>query len=337
MKKLAVVGLVAALSFGLALSWQEGWNLVAKAQRGDVKAVEALVEAYKGGDAEAAAAIGVLYMSGFAYPRDYGKALEYLSWARSKGSGWASAMLALMYDFGLGVPRDEKRALDLIWESAAQGYPGGVAVKSIAYILGAEGKPTDEGLSQAVAATVQAASTGDPLALNNLARLYFSGLEKQGIPRDWAKAARLFEESYAKGYLPAALRLVPIYYYGYGVPPDQVKAVALAERLKGFGSTFVGEAYLASAYYFGVGGKPKDPKRACQLAEVSRSNPQGSAVYGLCLLEGHLPGGRVQGYAWLLKAAGAGNDLATSLVKEWEKRLSADEREQAKRLVADLK
>jgi len=62
----------------LALSWQEGWELVAKAQTGDAQAARALIEAYNQGDAEAGAAIGVLYLNGITYPRDLAKARSYL-------------------------------------------------------------------------------------------------------------------------------------------------------------------------------------------------------------------------------------------------------------------
>jgi len=138
-----------------------------------------------------------------------------------------------------------------------------------------------------------------------------------------------------KGYLLAGSFLVPMYYYGYGGPADQAKAIALAKQLVGMGPQPT--SFLATAYYFGVAGEPKDPKKACDLASQSRVHAQGMAIYALCLLDGHLPGGRAQGYAWLLRAAAGGNDLAKSLAPEWEKRLTKEEIDEAKRLLPNLK
>ncbi|MDW8358944.1 hypothetical protein, partial [Thermus sp.] len=69
----------------------------------------------------------------------------------------------------------------------------------------------------------------------------------------------------------------------------------------------------------------------------SRQDPQGMALYGLCVLEGRLQGNKAMGYAWVLKSAGLGNDLAKVLAEEWEKKLSKADVDEAKRLLPDLK
>ena len=181
----------------------------------------------------------------------------------------------------------------------------------------------------------EAATTGEPMSLSVLGRLYLGGYEKNGIPQDWGKARALWEEAVAKGYLLGGQFLTIFYYFGYGGPPDQVRAVGLAERLADF--MVAAKSILALAYYSGSGGKPLDQKHACQLAQESRSHPHGAAVYGLCLLEGHLPGDRSQGYAWLLRAAAQGSSVAKSLAPEWERRLTKEEIDEAKRLLPNLK
>jgi len=297
----------------------------------------ALIEAYNQGDAEAGAAIGVLYLNGITYPRDLAKARSYLEWARGKGSGWASAVLALIYLNGYGVPADPKRGFSLLEEAGSRGYPGGRALQALnAYVEAhSTGEFNTEAVASAARRAVETAKTGDPISLSVLARFYLVGVPTAGVPQDWAKARTLWEEAMDKGYLLAGSFLVPMYYYGYGGPADQAKAIALAKQLVGMGPQPT--SFLATAYYFGVAGEPKDPKKACDLASQSRVHAQGMAIYALCLLDGHLPGGRAQGYAWLLRAAAGGNDLAKSLAPEWEKRLTKEEIDEAKRLLPNLK
>lgn len=318
-----------------AITWQEGWNLIARVERGDQEAAKYLIDAYNQGDPDAGTAIGVLYLNGVAYPRDLGRAKSYFDWARSRGSGWASAMLSLLHGNGFGVPADEKLSIALADEAAQRGYPGGKTLQAQQTILGLRGRPSQEQLAASVAAIQAGAVQGEPLSLSALARLYFAGFPPGNIPKDWAKARALWEEAMGKGYLLAGNFLIAMYYYGYGGPADQAKAIALAKRLAGLGP--FGEAFLATAYYFGVAGEPQDPKRACSLAQKSRNHLQGVTIYALCLLDGHLPGNRAQGYAWLLRAAAGENDLAKSLAPEWEKRLTKEEVDEAKRLLPNLK
>ncbi|WP_135256791.1 tetratricopeptide repeat protein [Thermus caldilimi] len=318
-----------------AITWQEGWNLVVRVERGDQEAAKYLIDAYNQGDPDAGTAIGVLYLNGVAYPRDLGRAKSYFDWARSRGSGWASAMLVVLHGNGYGVPADDKLALTFADEAAQRGYPGGRTLQARGTLLGLRGRPSQEQLAASAAAIQAGAAQGEPISLSALARLYFTGFPPGNIPKDWAKARALWEEAMGKGYLLAGNFLIAMYYYGYGGPADQAKAIALAKRLAGL--DLFGEAFLATAYYFGVAGEPQDPKKACPLAQKTREYVQGMAIYALCLLEGHLPGGRAQGYAWLLKAAAGGNDLAKSLAPEWEKRLTKEEVDEAKRLLPNLK
>ncbi len=83
--RLAVFGIL-LMAEAFALTVQEGWQLVARAESGDQAALQALVRAYQAQDPEAATALGVLYFNGIVYPRDLARAKEYFDWAFSQGS-----------------------------------------------------------------------------------------------------------------------------------------------------------------------------------------------------------------------------------------------------------
>lgn len=323
--------ILAPFALAQSLSTLEGWALVGKAEQGDASAVQKLIQLYQQGDPEAAVALGVLHLNGIVYTRDFDRAREYFEWARKQGSGWGSWGLAFLYGNGLGVPRDFDRYIALIKEGMQRGYSGAKAAYARALIDGM-GVPRDGG--QGVALLKQVEGNRDPIVLTVLAS-YLGFRDLPGMPKDPSKARSLLEEASSYGYSVARGFLSYFLFFGVGGEPDQKRALAVAQPLVGFNLDATG--VWATALYFGQGGAPKDPGRACQLVAGEKLLVASSrTILGLCLLEGRIQGGRPLGMAHLAKAASAGHSLAKSLLSEWMKRLSKEELEEAKRLLKDL-
>ncbi|APD10446.1 Beta-lactamase HcpA (plasmid) [Thermus brockianus] len=315
-----------------ALSPQEGWDLVAAVENGNHEAYSRLVQAYQAGDSEAGVALGMLYLNGIAYPRDLEKARQYFEWAHGRGSGWASWALAALYINGLGVPRDLQKGFQYAKQSMDRGYPGGKAVYGL--FLGAGQGGLKQDLDRGIRLIQEAAESGDPVALNALAR-YLAFFDHPKLPRNPQKAREYWEQAAAKGYYLARSFLAYDLFFGLGGPPNQKRALELAKPFVGFDP--VSTTVWAAALYFGQGGVPQDRPRACGMAKERAELFSGlGTIYGLCILEGVVPGERALGFAYLLVGALDSHPLAQSLVPEWEKRLKPEEVNRAKELLKNL-
>ncbi|WP_353513967.1 tetratricopeptide repeat protein [Thermus sp. LT1-2-5] len=324
--------LVLAAPLALALSPQEGWDLVAKVEAGDQSAYSRLVSLYQSGDAEAGVALGMLYFNGVAYPRDLEKALRYFEWAYTKGSGWAAWALAFFYANGFGVQRDLAKALAYTREGVQRGYPGAKALYSMLLIAGSAGVKRD--VAEGVRLIKEAAATEDPVALNVAAR-YLAFANLPDLPRNPKQAREYWEKAAAKGYLLAKGFLAYDLFFGLGGPPDQRRALELAKPLVGFDPTST--TVWATALYFGQGGVGQNRPEACRLSkDVVAQQSGAAAIYGLCILEGVVPGERALGFAYLLWGAALQHPMAQSLVAEWQKRLTPEEVNRAKELLKNL-
>ncbi len=327
-----------ALFPAFALKIQEAWELVARADAGDRTAIESLLRGYQAQDPEAATAIGVLYLNGVVYPRDLAKARQYFEWASNLkgGSAWAKYWLGVIYANGLGVQADIERALRYAEESSKGGYIGGELLKS--HILyGAKRQLSFEEFAKAVQrATAQ--EPDDPVVQGYRARLAYGQATSSDDPLRAGKLLIEAREAFAKAarahYLYRDFYAYMLY-FGLGGEPDQRRALELARPLAGFTPNATG--LLVWDLYFGnVLGQNR--AQACDLAQryFDQNQLRGSvlrAVYGLCLMD---RGGRVEGYAHLLKASATDFLSARALAKEREKELSKEELERAKALLKDL-
>ncbi len=323
----------------LALSIQEGWQLVARAESGDQTALQALTQAYQAQDPEAATALGVLYLNGVLYPRDVARAKEYFEWAHAKGGAWAGYWLSVFYANGIGVKADVETAIRYANASADRGYVGG---KLMGLLLDLFYKKLqyEDFVRQVEAETAKAPE--DPVALGFKARLAFDRAYQAKVPEDQEKFLRearaLVQKAAEGGHFIYRDYYAYTLYFGLGGEPDQVRALEMTRPLSGF--TPLATGLLVWDLYFGNVQRQNRPQ-ACQLAENYFARPELRAsnvlrvVYGLCLMDG---GKRVEGYAHLLKAVG--RDFlflpAQALVRERAKELSKDEQERAKALLKDL-
>jgi TPR repeat protein len=321
-----------------ALKVQEAWELVAKADAGDRRALESLLRSYQAQDPEAATAIGVLYLNGVVYPRDLGKARQYFEWASNVkgGSAWAKYWLGVIHVNGLGVPADIERALRYAEGSSKGGYIGGELLRS--HILyAAKGQLSFEGFANAVQ-RVAAQEPDDPVVQGYRGRLAYGQAASSDDPLGAGKLLTEAREAFAKAARAHFLYrdfYAYMLYFGLGGEPDQKRALELARPLAGFMSNATG--LLVWDLYFGnVSGQNR--AQACQLAQryFDQSQLRGNvlrAVYGLCLMDRNR---RVEGYAHLLKASTADFLAARALAQERGKELSKEELERAKALLKDL-
>jgi hypothetical protein len=329
-----------ALLPAFALKIQEAWELVAKADAGDRKALEPLPRGYQAQDPEAAVAIGVLYLNGVVYPRDLAKARQYFEWASNlkEGSAWAKYWLGVIHANGLGVPADIERALRYAEESSKGGYIGGELLRS--HILYATKRQLSfEEFAKAVQrATAQ--EPDDPVVQGYRGRLAYGQASSSDDPLKAGKLLIEAREAFAKAarahYLYRDFYAYMLY-FGLGGEPDQKQALEFARPLAGFTPNATG--LLVWDLYFG-NVQPQNRSQACRLAGeyFARPDLRVSAlrtVYGLCLMDG---GKRVEGFAHLLKATGQDPLFlpARALAKERAKVLSKEEVEQAKALLKDL-
>lgn len=336
------IWLVAFVAFlgtkALALSIQEGWQLVARAESGDQAALRALIQAYQAQDPEAATALGVLYLNGVVYPRDVARAKEYFEWSYAKGGAWAGYWLSVLYANGIGVRQDMEAAIRYADTSAERGYVGG-KLMGLLLRLFQKNLKYEEYVPQVEAEAAKAPE--DPVALGFKGRLAFDRAYLAKTPEEQEKFLRE-----ARGLIQrAAEGGHPIYrdyyaymlYFGLGGEPDQKRALELARPSLGFAPLRTG-VVVWDLYFGNV--QPQNRPQACRLAGDYFARPELQnnilrVIYGLCLMDG---GKRVEGFAHLLKVAGQ-NPLflpARALAQERAKGLSKEELERAKALLKDL-
>ncbi len=335
--RLAVFGIL-LMAEAFALTVQEGWQLVARAESGDQTALQALVRAYQARDPEAATALGVLYLNGIVYPRDLARAKEYFDWAFSQGSAWAGYWLAVLYANGLGVPKDQEASLRYADASAGRGYVGGKLAGLLLRL--AYGRLKYEDYVRQMEAEA-AKAPEDPVSLGMRARLALDRAYQAKSPEEQgrflAEARELARKSAEGGHLIYRNLYAYMLYFGLGGEPDQKRALQLARPFAGFEPSATG--LLVWDLYFG-NVQPQNRSQACRLAGEYFARPELRvsalrAIYGLCLMDG---GKRVEGFAHLLKATGQDPFFlpARALVQDRAKGLSKEELERARALLKDL-
>jgi TPR repeat protein len=124
--------------------------------------------------------------------QDYAKANAYFEKARQKGSAVASYNLGRNYYDGRGVMQDYGKARELFEEAEARDYKDGWMFNALGIIHRTRGK-----YSQAHAYFEKARAKGYAVASYNLGMNYYYG---NGVPHDYDKVRRFFEEAKQGGY-----------------------------------------------------------------------------------------------------------------------------------------
>lgn len=145
------------------------------------------------------------------------------------------------------------------------------------------------------------AQEGDPAAQFLVGRRYAEG---DGVPVNYAEAAKWFHLAAQKGHTEAQENLGVMYANGRGVTQDYAEAVLWYEKAAKSGNPEV-QAELGDIYFFGRGGM-KDHRRAKQWYEMAAVNgiPRAQFNLGLMYANGHGTSvDYVKAYTWLTAAA----------------------------------
>jgi TPR repeat protein len=195
------------------------------------------------GNADAQCFLGMMYYNGYGVQKDYAQAAKWYRKA-AEHRGWLGVMIqditpALAEAFGTAVTKGVLVA-DVVAGSPDE--QGGLKRGDIVQTL--NGKPVENAnqLSRTVAAmkpeskaTIEVIRDGKPESVNltigesglaaaqcNLGVMYHNG---QGVPKDYAQAAKWYRKAAEQGNALAQYNLGVMYYNGYGVPKDHSEAL----------------------------------------------------------------------------------------------------------------
>ena len=170
------------------------------------------------GDAEAQAALGLMYSKGLGIPQDYAEAMKWFRKAADQGGAGAQNNLGLMHSEGHGVLRDYAEAVKWYRKAADQGEAGAQNNLGVMYRNG-QGVPQD--YAEAEKWYRKAADQGHASAQFNLGLMFY---EVQGVPQDYAEAEKWYRKAAEQGHASAQVKLGIMYYNGQGVPQDYAEA-----------------------------------------------------------------------------------------------------------------
>lgn len=173
------------------------------------------------GDASAQATAGACYYTGQGFPQNLPEALKWLSLAAKNGNKNAQFLLAEMYSDGQGIELNLSLAKEWYEKSAAQGHQG--AQKKLAKLKSSWDTPYKQltvadmagkvidGDAYFVSA-VNSAQSGNAKAQFELGVMYFKGF---GMPQDYIKALDFFGKAAAQGH-ERAKDYIPKTYFALG-------------------------------------------------------------------------------------------------------------------------
>jgi len=182
----------------------------------------------------------------------------------------------------------------LSWMAApAQEVEGWTEGANIAY------RP--EGPSPDVAALKQSAATGDADAQNNLGFLYASG---QGVPKDFAEAARWFRKAADQNYPDAQNNLGVMYHNGQGFPQNYAEAILWYRKAADLGDVKA-QYNLGQLYRHGYGVKQDYTEAAMWYRKAADQDyAYAQHNFGVCYKNGvGVPRDNDKAYMWLELAA----------------------------------
>jgi TPR repeat protein len=201
-----------AISLTVLTSWiplgygqSELSAVTARAANGDPEALNALANAYAGGQG-----VG----------QDFTEAIRLYQQAAARGHAAAHFNLGLLHELGRGVTPDVAAAFEHYLKAAELGFPPAQFNVGNMYANGS-GVPQD--LFAALLWFRQAASRGVPEAQYNVALAYEHG---RGVAQDEPLAQRWYRAAAEQGYVRAQFNLALMLAEGRGGPPDRLAAVS---------------------------------------------------------------------------------------------------------------
>lgn len=166
----------------------------------------------------------------------------------------------------------------------------------------------DKGIQQD---RTQATAQSEPVsaeALFKRGRAYYQG---QGVPQDYAEAAKLFCHAAILGDTESAYRLGHCYYFGKGVSQDYVTAAEWFRYAAGRGSVSA-QCFLGHIFYKGEG-VPQDYTEAVKWFRLAaeQRNAEAECNLGVCYHNGNgVPQDYAEALKWFRRAAEQGNEKA---------------------------
>lgn len=169
----------------------------------------------------------------------------------------------------------------------------------------------------------RAARNGDLAAQFELGARHADG---DGVPQDWAEAARWFRSAAEGGMGPAQHNLAVLYERGRGLDPDPREAARWYERAAAQGYA-PSQFNLGIAYARGIDGTPDMERAVAWLERAAERLPQGNLVLGEIFESDIAPGGRDLGRArtHYLLAAAAGDPRAAARLEDLTPEVAARE------------
>ena len=182
------------------------------------------------------------------------------------------------------------------------------------YLYGDKDSKIEPDFNKAFNYYLLAAKQNDPVALNNLGSLFYSGI---GIKKNTEKAALLFDRSVKLGNADAAVNLAFMYVSGNGIQKDIPKAIKLFKMASENNNPAANFMY-GYALYKGINGD-KNYTEAAKLIKSSADNKFDEAQLEIAKLymEGHgLPQNYGNAVKYLNNAVSQGNVEAMYILGE---------------------
>lgn len=250
------------------------------------------------GNVEAQIGLGLMYVEGHSFPRDYDKASQWFRQAAEQGSAQAQTHLGIMHRDGEGFSANGAEAETWFRKAAEQGYVHAQTNLANLYLAGG-GVPRDE--EKALGWFLKVAAKGHPPAQHNVGAMYFDG---QGTPKNYAEAIRWFREAAAQGYAPSQTSLGHAYRYGQGVPRDldeSVRWFRLAAKQR-----YALAYYNLGSMYLDGEGVPKDLRQAANWYRLAAEQGDGTSQFNLGIMYAEGAGvskSESNAYLWLYAAS----------------------------------
>jgi hypothetical protein len=189
--------------------------------------------------------------------------------------------------------------------------------------------------ARAVAACRRMVDHDEAFAQFNLGYMYSHG---QGVPQDYAEAARWYRKAADQGYTLAQYNFGFMYAQGQGVPQNYAEAAEWYRKAAEQG--YVLAQYNLGLMYAHGQGVPQDYPEATYLFQKSADQGYADAQDNLGTMYANglgVPKDYVQAYMWFSLAASAGNHKAPSKREIAKGFMTADQIAEAQRLAREWK
>jgi TPR repeat protein len=212
-----------------ALLWT-GFSQCAKSETDDDYrgALELIKNAADQNLVRAQTALGLLYLGGnversnftcFSRLKDEPLGIAWLEKAAAGGDSIAQFQLGAAYDDGIGMPENSAKAVEWYRKAAEQGHADAQHIMWLKLLRG-EGVAKDE--ARGIAWLRKAAEQGHSEAQFSLGMKYSKGAIS--VPKDDFQASVWWNKAANQGNQDAPLQLGLAYFFGEGVPRDDVRA-----------------------------------------------------------------------------------------------------------------